>query len=395
MDFEFSDEEKAFREEVSEFIKKEAPPDWTRITTPEDLAEDEVHSLSKTMARKLGEKGWLGMSWPREYGGRDVSLAYDLILREELYSHGLPGIDSLGLDMLAPVLLRYGTEEQRRRHLIPMAEGKIFWCEGFSEPNAGSDVAAVQLKAIEHGDSFILDGQKTWTSEAQWADWGFFLVLTDPDAPKHKGLSILLMDMKSPGITVQPIMNIAGNHNFCEVYFDDVRVPKKNLLGERNQGWLVSMAVLDFERSILIIFVGIVRRLLDLLVRYIKEQESKGSSWAKDPIWRHELADIAIGINVGRLLIYRVAWQQSKGIVPSYEAEVSKVFCSELLQQAANTGMRLLGAYGQLMPDSKWAPLYGVVSHLYLNSLAATIWGGTSEIERNVIAIRGLGLPRG
>jgi alkylation response protein AidB-like acyl-CoA dehydrogenase len=251
-------------------------------------------------------------------------------------------------------------------------------------------LASLQTRATEEGDSFVINGQKVWTSGGHRADWCFLLARTDPEAPKHEGISCFMVDMKTPGITIRPLINIIGAHGFNEIYFDDVRIPKENLIGEKNQGWRIAMALLDFERA-WIEPAAVARHLLEVVVEYAKEHAEFGIS----PHLRHRLAEAAIEIDIARLFAYRSAWLHSKGITPSYEAAESKVFGSELLQRVANIAMQLTGFYGQLEEGSKWAPLMGKARKFYLASLGFTIAAGTSEVQRDVITARGLGLPRG
>jgi alkylation response protein AidB-like acyl-CoA dehydrogenase len=316
-----------------------------------------------------------------------------MILKEEMNYHRVLAGDQLGIDFLGPALMVHGTEEQKKRHLGPITKAEVFWCEGYSEPNAGSDLASLQTRAIEKDDHFLVNGQKIWTSYAHIADWCNFLARTDPDAPKHKGLSYFLVDMKTPGITVRPLINMAGGHNFNEVFFEDVRVPKENLVGEKNRGWYVATSVLNFERSA-IEEAASLSRALDELIEYVKETRVNGKPLSKNPLVRHKLAQIAIEIEIARVLSYRVAWILNKGLVPESEASAAKLFGTELVAQAANTAMQIMGLHGQLMPGAKWARLKGQIGGWYLTCPGRLAAGGSSEIQRNVIAIRGLGLPR-
>ncbi len=390
MDFRLSQEEEDFRREVRDFLEKELPPEW--IAGKEHMETDEEWAFSRSMMRKLAAKGWLCLAWPGEYGGQ-ANLFKQLILNEEMFYYGAPGLDFVGVCMLSPVLISYGSEEQKQQHLPGIAGGEILWCECFSEPGAGSDLAAISTQAVEDGDDFIVNGQKTWISQAHRADWGFLLVRTDADAPKHRGISFLLMDMKMPGITVRPIIDMAGVHFLNEVFFDNVRVSKKNLVGEKNQGWFVAMALLGFERSG-IHRLSLARRMVHLLVEYVKETRRDGVPLASDPLIRAKLAELAIECEVGRLLAYRVTWLQSKGLSVEHEPSISRLFGCELQQRVARVGMQVMGLYGQLKDESGRAPLAGVIQRFYLASIGATFAAGTSEIQRNVIAHRGLKLPR-
>jgi len=397
MDFHFTEEQETFRQEIRNFLAGELPPDWMERGVL-DLESAESDAFFRSMALKLGKKGWLSLTWPKEYGGQERTQIEQLILSEEMAYHGgneAPGVNIMGCKMLAPTLLLYGTEEQKRRHLPGIAKGEVMWCEGFSEPGAGSDLASLQLRAVEEEDCYVINGQKTYISFAHRADWCFFLARTDPEAmPKHRGISFFLVDHRNtPGITISPLINLADIHSFNEVFFDDVRVPKENMVGEKNRGWFVALAVLSFERS------GIERpawgrRLFEQLVQYAKETERDGVPLARYPLIRQKLAELAIEIEISRLFCYRVAWLQSQGLTLNYEASVSRVFGAELVQRITNTGLQIMGLYGQLGPSSRWAPLAGLMEREYLHGLALTIAAGTSEVQRNIIAIRGLSLPR-
>ena len=390
MNFTFTPEQEAFRSEVREFIEKEFPPErrgMYRDFLSMFAGGAEQWDFSREMRRKLGAKGWLSIAWPKEYGGRD-SPTLQHILVEELAYHKCPGWDTAGAGMLAPMLLRSGSEEQKKRFLPPMARGEPSWCELLSERDAGSDLAALQTRAVEKDDCFVMNGQKCWTSGAHHADWGFILVKTDPEAePKHRGISFFLLDMKTPGISITPIVNMAGEHEFNEVFLDDVRVPRENMVGEKNRGWYVVMGVLDFERSA-IPFHAIARRKLDDYIEHVRKTK------ISDPILRNRIAELIVESEVARLIHYRVVWMQDQGIVPNYESSIDKLFMTELNQKVTATACLDLGHYGALTEGSKWAPLDGHAPCLYLRALGDVIAMGSSEIARGVIAQRGLGLPR-
>lgn len=390
MNFSFTPEQEAFRSEVREFIEKEFPPE-RRVMYRDFLSMfgggAEQWNFNKEMRKKLGAKGWLSIAWPKEYGGRD-SPTLQHILVEELAYHKCPGWDTVGIGMLAPMLFMSGSEEQKKRFLPPMARGEVAWCELLSERDAGSDLASLQTRAVEKDDYFVINGQKCWTSAAHQADWAFILVRTDPEAvPKHRGLSFLLLDMKTPGISITAIVNMAGEHEFNEVFLDDVRVPKENLVGEKNRGWYVVVGVLDFERSALP-FHAIAQRKLDDFIEHVRKTK------LSDPIVRNRIAELIVECEVARLIHYRVVWMQDKGIVPNYESSIDKLLMSELNQKVTAAVCRDLGHYGALTEGSKWAPLDGHAPYLYLRAIGDVIAMGSSEIERVVIAQRGLGLPR-
>ena len=391
MDFRFSPEEQDFRQNLRNFLDHELPRGWEGSADDDD---DEVWNLGLRIRKKLAERGWLTLAWPREYGGLEASHMMQVIFSEEMAYRHAPGRDIFGTRMLAPTLMVHGTEDQKLEYLPPVARGEVQWCQGYSEPESGSDLASLQTRAVEDGDDFVLNGTKIWTSSAHRADHIMVLARTDPEAPKHRGISFLLADMHSPGVEVRPIVHMANQHHFNMVVFEDVRVPKKNLVGEQNRGWYVGATLLDFERSGVDYSAGS-RRTLENLVDFCKESKGNGRPLAEDPLVRRRLADLAIEVDVSRLISYNVAWMQSQGLVPNKEASMGKVFGTELQQRVARDGMAILGLYGQLEPDSKYAALGGRIEKAYMTSISATLAAGTSEIQRNIIATRGLGLPRG
>jgi len=391
MDFGFSQEEEAFRKEVREFIEEEFPSElrWKyRVTFAPSIhgLDSEAWSFMRAMARKLGAKGWFSLGWPEDYGGQNSQVLQNIVYEEVLY-HNCPGMNHAGLTFLAPTLLQFGSEEQKKAHLPGIARGEVFWCELLSEPDCGSDLASLRTRAAEQEDCYVINGQKTWTSGADRCEWGFILARTDPDLPRHKGLSYLLVDTKTTGITIKPIRNMLGEHEFSEVYFDDVRVPKENLVGGKNQGWYVSMATLDFERAACLYYAS-VRGYLDRLCEYIRLAQKP-----LDPALRNRLAQLLAECEMARLIHYRAVWMMERGSRSTYEAAIDKMYNSELAQRAAEFGMQVMGQYGGLLPGSKFAPLEGWPSFYYLDTVSYAIMAGTSEIDRNVIAARGLGLP--
>jgi len=393
VDFKLSDEEEAFRKEVRDFIHQELPADW-RGTAGWERPTAEHEEFEREFSRKLHEKRWLTATWPKESGGPGLSHTLGAIFMEEMAYHRAAMGWTPASSIVGPTILIYGTEEQKRQHLPPIIEGKANWCQGFTEPIGGSDVANCQTRAVEDGDDFVVNGQKTFIGGANRADWCYLIVKTNVDVPKHKGLSYLLVDMKSPGITVRPFRNMLGAPIFNDVFFDDVRVPKKDLLGEKDRGWYITVTTLDLERHVVMAATGEYRRLLEDLVVYCKETKRNGQALAEDAVIRRELAQRATEIEVSRVLNYRIVWMADHGIVANYEASMAKLYATELAQRMASTGMEILGLYGQLRHESKQVPLAGIVASLHLSSPSQTIQGGTSEIQRNVIATRGLGLPR-
>ena len=394
MDFRFSEAEEQLRKEVRQFLQEHMPEldPVDRVGSIGGLVVSE-NAFEKAMVfnKKLAERGWIAPGWPKEYGGLDASIYEQMVFNEEFGYVGPPdtGTRVLGVGLLGPTLIVHGTEEQKREHLSGITSAEVIWCQGFSEPGAGSDLASLQTRAVRDGDDYIISGQKSWTSEAHHADWMFLLARTDPDAPKHKGISFFLLDMKTPGITVQPMIHMANRHHFNDVFFDNVRVPKEHLVGEENRGWYVGMTLLDFERSGIIGFAA-QRRTLETMTSHLR-----GSPQRVRGKYRLGLAELVIDNHVGRCLSYRIGDMQAKGQTPSHEGSAMKVFQSDLLQRMANFGVKMLGLAGQLLPEEPKAPYEGEMPESYMTAVPATIYAGSNEIQRNIIATRGLGLPRG
>jgi 3-oxocholest-4-en-26-oyl-CoA dehydrogenase alpha subunit len=391
MDFAFSPEDQEFRTEVRSFVREH----WGLGDTVGGIAaeSDDDFVRGREFARGLQDRGWYTLAWPKEYGGMGASHVRQLIFNEECAYHGAPtGGGSIGF--CGPAIMVHGTEEQKRRFLPPIARAEVNWCQGFSEPGSGSDLASLQTRAVADGDDFVINGQKIWTSGGHHADWIILLTRTDPDAPKHRGISCFLVDMKSPGITVQPIVQMHNRAGFNQTFFDNVRVPRSHMLGEENRGWYVAATTLDFERSGVQRFAS-GQRNLDELTQFCRETVIGGVRIIERPGVREKLADLQIEHTVGRNLAYRVAWMQGAGLIPNYEASVAKMFGTELAQRLARAGVNIMGLYGMLFEGSKWATLEAKMQTLYLSSVSFTIGAGTSEIQRNIIATRGLGLPRG
>ena len=391
MEFQFSAEDDSFRRELLEFISYERSPRWEESDRG---SSDANWELSKEMRRKLASRGWLTMHWPKEYGGLEASPVRSAIFNEEMSYNRAPGRDNFGVRLMGSTLMIHGSDEQKALHLPPVARGEVQWRQGYSEPESGSDLASLSTRAVRDGDEFVVNGGKIWTSMAHRADWLMLLARTDLDAPKHRGISFFLVDMKTPGIQVRPIINMAGRHEFNQITFDDVRVPVQNVVGEENRGWYVAVTLLDFERSG-IDYSANGRRLLDDTRAYAAETQRNGQSLMELPWVRNALADRYIDCEVARLIAYNVAYMQGKGLVPNQEASISKVFGSETVQRVTRTCMDVLGMYGALNTDGKWSALEGRVQESWMASFSLTIAAGTSEIQRNIVASRGLGLPRG
>jgi alkylation response protein AidB-like acyl-CoA dehydrogenase len=396
MDFRFTEEEVAFKAEVHQWLKQEIPQRWTELDPGIWEETEESWSISRQFQRKLGQKGWLAPAYPKEYGGLELSHMKRLMLAEELaYNRAPISVEvEITVNWVAPTIILFGNERQKKEYGTRVAKGEIIFCIGYSEPNAGSDLAALQTRAVKVGDEYIINGQKIWCSYAHLADYCWLAVRTDPNVSKHKGISMFIVDMKTPGITVRPLINILNHHSFNEVFFDDVRIPKDNLVGQENNGWYQLVIALDLERS----SIGTAasqQRIIEELVRYAKETRRNGKPIANDPLLRNQLAEMAVENEILRMMCYRIAWMYTKGIHPSYESSMTMVFSSELMRRLANVGMHIMGHYGELDRDSKWAPLNARIMRMYLSSISIGVGGGSNEIQRNIIAMRGLGLPRG
>ena len=397
MDFRDKPEEAAFRQEVRQFLKEELPDRFRGIGVYEGGGRNDMRSRFgelKEWRTKLADKGWIAPAWPQEYGGAGFSVMQQFIMNEEFAENRAPQVGGMGTSMIGPTLIVHGSKEQKQEHLSRILSGEVQWCQGFSEPESGSDLASLQTRAVRDGDDYVINGQKIWTSGAQYSHWMFLLVRTDTDAPKHKGISYFMLDMKSPGVTVRPLVNMLGNTGFNEVFFENVRVPAENLVGEENRGWYIGVTTLDFERSSIGSAVGL-RLQVEGLIKFAKEHtKDRQSNLEGQPTLRYELADRLVEANVARLLSYRVVTMQNKGLVPNHEASMTKLYASELNQRIARTSIKVTGLYGQLMPGSEWAAAKGRYGSSYVQTLASTIAGGTSEVQRGIIATRGLGLPR-
>ena len=380
-----SAQEAAWRKEVRQFIETEGKPLFAKSSSGE--GENALFGrlgAMKEWRERVAAKGWVAPSWPKKYGGAEMSVAEQFIMNEEFAEQGVPSnVGGFGVMMIGPTIIEHGTEEQKQEHLSKILRGEVMWCQGYSEPGAGSDLASLQTRAIRDGDDYVINGQKIWTTGAQFADWMYMLVRTDPDAPKHRGITYLLLDMKSPGVTVRPLTTLAGTQTFNEVFFEDVRVPVRNRIGEENRGWYVGTTTLDFERSSIGSAVGVKKSLESLLAQ---AKDGKEASFTRDPALRLEFVDRWVEADVARMLSYRVVSMQLAGKIPNYEASMCKMYSSELQQRIALLSMHLYGMHGNVRNRASMG---------YMQAVSSTIAGGTSEIQKGIIATRGLGLPRG
>ncbi len=390
MDFRFTAEEESFRKEVRKFLRDELPPNWEGVSAYGEEGAASTREVGRRFTKKLAERKWLAMAWPKEYGGLGAPHMQQLIYNEEMSYHGAPSVFSMGVAWVGPAIMLYGTDEQKQRYVPRITSAEDVWCTLYSEPEAGSDLASLQTRAVQDGDDFVINGQKIWTSGADRSNWGWLAARTDPEAPKHKGISTFVVPMDAPGISTRPLINMAGQAGFDEVFFDNVRIPKENLVGELNRGWYQVVVALDFERSGIQAYAG-GRRTLERLVDFTQKQPE---AVRRNPQVRMRLADRAVELAAGTSIAYRIPWMQSKGIIPNYEASISKLYGSEFSQRLALTGIQLLGLYGGLETGSKWTVLKGRLERGYLQAVSSTIAAGTSEVQRGIIATRGLGLPR-
>ena len=391
MDLNLTPNEQQFRDEFRAWLKANVPPEWTGGGTN---SEDRGVYLDylRDWQRKLYESGWAGIAWPKEYGGRGATLMEQAIFQEELARAGAPQlIGTIGLSLVGPTIIAMGTEEQKARYLPKILSGEEIWCQGFSEPNAGSDLAALGTKATRDGEDFIVNGQKIWTSFAQMADWCLLLVRTDTEAPKHRGITCLLADMHSEGISVRPLRQMSGDAGFNEVFFSNVRVNASQVLGEIDKGWTTAIAALMNERANLGTGAQVLfkRHLEALIARARTITRDDGRPASEDPLVRQKLAQAYLELEILRLNTNRALTSLSKTGVPGPEGSTQKLYWSEMNQRTQQIAQEILGPYGQLKDFDN-----GMWEYAYLRSRGNTIEAGTSEIQRNIIAERVLGLPK-
>ena len=389
MDFEFSPEQEQFREEVRAFIRSSMDAELER-EIQEHPAKGPGPRL-RSLFREMGERGWLSVSWPREYGGQERPVSYLYILTSETEYHAIP-LPTVALQMVGPTLMKVGSEEQKREFLPVIMRGGIEFALGYTEPNAGSDLASLSTSAVRDGDDYVINGQKMFTTHAHYATHLWIATRTDPEVPKHRGISLFIVPMDTPGITVRPLWTMSGERT-NEVFLDDVRIPRRNLVGEENQGWYYMAMALDYERASSASPAPI-ERVLDDLIRFVRETSFNGKPLAQDPFVRAWLAEIATSIHISRLFSNKLVWMMEHGLVPNAEASMTKIWFTEVRQRLYHLGTQIVGVYGQLQPGSPWAPLAGEMERLYRDGPRRRFTAGTNEIQRNIIAQRGLGLPR-
>jgi len=390
MDFKFTEEQERFRQEVRDFLEGEL-----RQGSFTPTVDAWIQGFSPEFTKKVAQRGWIGLSWPKEYGGQGRSHVDRFILTEEMLRYGAPAALHWFSDrQIGGSIIAYGTEEQKRELLPQILSGDAVIGLGMSEPEAGSDLASLQTRALEDGDDYIIDGQKMWTSCARYMNYIYLVARTDPEAPKHRGISEFVFPIDLPGITITPTVDITGSEAWGEVFYDNVRVSKKNLIGEKNRGFYQILHQLDFERAGLERLMGNYV-LYDAIIQFTRETKRGGKPLAEDTLIRQKVAQLQIEFEVGRLLTYRVALVIDSGRAPNWEAAMAKAYGTAFEQRLAKTATEILGLYGQLLAESKWAPILGMAPHSYLGSSGYSLQAGTSEILRNIMATRGLGLPEG
>ncbi len=393
MDLSFTPEQEAYRQKVRAWIKTNVPRK-DRDSQPSEHGDPRKIAEMRAWQRKLYDAGLVALGWPRQYGGQEADVVRQTIVNEELLLARAPGlIGIMGIQMVGPTLIRHGTEEQKQRYLPKILTAEEIWCQGYSEPGSGSDLASLKTRADLVGDEFIVNGQKVWTSNAQYADWMFCLVRTDPQAPKHKGISYILIDMRSPGITVRPLVQMTGDAGFNEVFFEDVRAPRQNLVGQLNEGWLVANSTLAHERNML----GSTTRTQQMfngLVRLARQHLRNGRPASEDPVMRQRLADLLLRVEAMKYHAFRQLTDSIKGRSSGIAASVNKLVSTELNHDIAALAMEIMGSYGTLARRSRHVIDRGTWPVEFMFTLGLIIGGGTSQIQKNIISERGLGLPR-
>lgn len=386
MDFKFTPEEEKLRQEARTLFKTELTKEAQDAIAAHCSAPDPVYG--RKLLQKMAVKGWICPTWPKEYGGMNSSEMVGFIIRDELTYAGGPH-SLVGAKMAGPTILRFGSEALKKEYLPRIARGEIDMTLGYTEPQAGSDLAALEIRAEDKGDYFLLNGQKMFNTHAHFTEYHWLGARTDQNVPRHKGISLMIVDLKSPGITIRSMTTMMGAKT-NEVFYDNVKVPKRNLVGEQNRGFYYIMTALEFERMFP---PGVFLRLFDKLVEYTKKTKRDGKLLSKDPVIRQKLAEMAIELEAARLLYYQLAYILDKHQVPSHQSSMQKMFTTETGFRLADIATEVLGPRGQLQDGSKWAPFDGLAELLYRWEFIETVYGGTSEIQRNIIASKGLGLP--
>lgn len=390
MDFDYTEEEQEFRRELRDWLEENLPEGWQEGDTqvPEDT--DEREQFLRDWQRTLYEGGWAGVHWPEEYGGRGASLIEQVIYNQEMARvDAPPTINIIAIAFVGPTLVEVGTDEQKERFIPNMLNGEEIWCQGYSEPGAGSDLASLQCEAVDEGDQFRINGQKIWTSYAHYADWCFLLTRTDESGDKHHGITALLVDMDQEGVSTEPIHQISDDRTYNHMYFDDAVAKKEHVVGEVDKGWDVAMTLSAFEHATSDTF-GLEERWKDV-VEYCQNTVRDGQPLSEDPVVRQRLAEFDARIQAGKLTYLRNVSKQMKTGVPGPEGSMDKVFNNQTHKELENFAMTLLGPEAGLWEDGQGD---GSWVEDFFGPYGATIAGGTAEIQRNIIAERVLGLPK-
>ena len=395
MDFTLTPEQEAFRQRVRAWLEASIPREWRAVRNP-DIPRAEAFDMLRRWQRQLYDAGFIGLTWPREAGGAGLTFLEEMVLHQEMaLAKAPPILNILGVGMAGPTIIAYGTDEQKKRYPPKILSGEEIWCQGYSEPDAGSDLASLQTRAVKDGDTWVINGQKVWTSLAHIADWMMLLARTDPDAPRHKGITYFLLDMHAPGVTVKPLKQITGDDEFNEVFFDSVRVHESQVLGGVNNGWAVGLTTLMYERLALGFGLQVRLRIaLDGLVDLARRMEKDGRVITKDPVMRQKLAQLWIDTESLKYTGARAVTKLLRGELPGPEASAGKMVWVETHQRLQELAMEIQGPYAQVRGGDR-AVDGGLWQYTFLRSRANSIEGGTTEIQKNIIGERVLGLPKG
>ena len=396
MDFTLTPDQEALRKRVRAWLSANIPDDWKKFGLSE-VPRPEAYDFLRKWQKALHDAGFIGLTWPKESGGQGLTFVEEMVLQEEMALQKAPPVlNILGVGMAGPTIVAYGTEEQKKRYPAKILSCEEIWCQGYSEPNSGSDLAALQTRAVKDGEYYVINGQKVWTSLAHIADWMMLLARTDPDAPRHKGITYFLLDMKSPGVTVKPLKQITGDPEFNEVFFDNVRVHESQILGGVNNGWAVGLTTLMYERLALGFGLQVRLRItLESLIDMAKRMEKHGRSMTKDPVMRQKLATLWIDTEALKYTGARAVTKLLRGELPGPEASTGKMGWVDTHQRLQELAMEIQGPYAMLGRGADVAVDNGVWQYSFLRSRANSIEGGTTEIQKNIIGERVLGLPKG
>jgi alkylation response protein AidB-like acyl-CoA dehydrogenase len=398
LDLKLNPEQEAFRSRVRAWLKTNIPSEWqTRVAASADVPRPEAYDFLRRWQGTLYKAGFVGLTWPKEYGGQGLTFLEEMILHQEMaLAKAPPILNILGVGMAGPTIFAFGTEEQKKRYPAKILSCEEIWCQGYSEPNAGSDLASLQTRAVKDGEHWVINGQKVWTSLAHVSDWMMLLARTDLEAPRHKGITYFLLDMHAPGVTVRPLRQITGDPEFNEVFFDNVRVHESQILGGLNNGWQVGLTTLMYERLALGFGLQVRLRIaLDGLVELARRMDKDGRVITKDPVMRQKIAQLWIETEGLKYTGARAITRLLRGEMPGPEASTGKMIWVDTHQRLQELAMEIQGPYSQLTRGSDWAVEGGLWLYTFLRSRANSIEGGTTEVQKNIIGERILGLPKG